>query len=257
MKVVILAGGLTKRLDEENEAKPKPMIPVAEKPILWHLMKYFSAFELQEFFIASGSKSDDIKRYFMNYHATSGSVMVDLETGTVRPYTPPPEQWKVHIVETGIHSSTGSRIKQLEPLLKDEEFFLATYGDGLADVDIAALIEFHKSHGKTATITAVRPPARFGAISFENNRVVHFSEKPQAEEGWINGGFWIFNREVFDSLEIHSGPIEQTGLEKLVAKGELMVFQHAGFWQCLDTVRDKVYLEGLWKNEEAPWKIWS
>ncbi|MDR1923168.1 MAG: glucose-1-phosphate cytidylyltransferase [Planctomycetaceae bacterium] len=259
IKVVILAGGFGTRFAEETDTKPKPMITLGGFPILWHIMKYFAEFSYDNFYIATGYKGDVIKTYFTNYHRTCGSVMVDLATGDVTNYSTPPEQWKVHLIETGLTTQTGGRIRRMEKWLRGSEPFFATYGDGLANVDLNALLEFHKSHGKIATVTAVRPPARYGVISFDNSgtAVMSFNEKPQTSEGWINGGFFVFNEQIFDYIKNDNDAIERDGLEKIVADGELMAFRHEGFWQCMDTLRDKIYLENCWNNNKALWKIWN
>ena len=256
-KVAILAGGLGTRFAEETDLKPKPMISVGEFPILWHLMKYFSVFSFENFFIATGYKGEIIRAYFADYHTTGGSILVDLGTGEIKNYAIPPEQWKVHLFDTGQATLTGGRIKRMEEWLCGPEPFIVTYGDGLADVDLHALINFHQSHGKIATVTTVRPPARFGAINFDGDRVESFSEKPQTGEGWINGGFMVFNQEIFEYLHGDSDVLERAGLECLAADGELMAFRHEGYWQCMDTLRDKMHLEEAWSSGNAPWKIWS
>jgi glucose-1-phosphate cytidylyltransferase len=257
-KVVILAGGRGTRIAEETDVKPKPMITIGDFPLLWHMMKFFSAYSFDEFYVAMGYKGDVIKTYFTNYHRTSGNVRIDLETGEVTNYSSPPEQWKVNLIETGQSTQTGGRIKRIENWLRSPEPFFATYGDGLADIDLQKLLTYHKSHGKIATVTAVRPPARYGAIFFDRSetRVVAFSEKPQSGEGWINGGFMVFNEEIFDYIKNDETTLEQDVLEQLARNGELMAFKHDGFWQCMDTLRDKYYLEDLWAKENAPWKIW-
>lgn len=257
MKVAILAGGLGTRFAEETDLKPKPMITIGESPILWHIMKYFAEFAMEEFFIATGYKGDVIKSYFTNYHNYSGSVMVDLENGSVKNYTTPPEKWKVHLIETGLKTQTGGRIRRMRKYWSGSEPILITYGDGLADVDLKALIEFHRSHGKIATVTAVRPPARFGAINFNGDQVESFNEKPQTGEGWINGGFMVLDPPALDYLQMDEHSLEKDALEKLADDGELMAFRHEGFWQCMDTLREKNYLESLWKSDRAPWKIWT
>ncbi|MCL2119751.1 MAG: glucose-1-phosphate cytidylyltransferase [Planctomycetaceae bacterium] len=257
IKVAILAGGLGTRFAEETDLKPKPMISIGAFPILWHIMKYFSEFSFENFFVATGYKGEVIRSYFAGYHTTSGSIMVDLGTGQVRNYAVPPEQWKVHLLDTGPVTQTGGRIKRMEEWLRGPEPFIVTYGDGLADIDLHALVKFHKSHGKLATVTAVRPPARYGAINFDGDRVESFSEKPQSGEGWINGGFMVFNETIFDYLHNDKDALERHGLECLAEDGQLMAFKHDGFWQCMDTFRDKIYLEELWKSGNAPWKVWQ
>jgi glucose-1-phosphate cytidylyltransferase len=255
-KIILLAGGLGTRFAEETDIKPKPMITIGEFPILWHIMKYFSMFGMEDFYVATGYKGEVIKDYFVNYRMISGSVMVDLGTGQVKTYAPPPEQWRVHLIETGFATQTGGRVRQLAEWLNTSEPVIVTYGDGLANVDLHALFKFHQSHGKLATMTAVRPPARFGAINFDGDRVASFSEKPQSGEGWINGGFLVFEPGIFDYLKGDSDSLEYHGLERIAADGQLMAFRHDGFWQCMDTLRDKLYLEQLWKEGKAPWKIW-
>ncbi len=257
IKVAILAGGLGTRLSEETELKPKPMVAVGEYPILWHIMKYFSSFRLKEFYVATGYKEEVVKDYFIKYHFSHGSIGVDLADGTITNYTRPSEDWRVNMIATGLHTQTGGRIRRMREYLFGQEPFIVTYGDGLADVDIDALLAFHKSHGKLATVTAVRPPARYGAINFDGDRVESFSEKPQTGEGWINGGFMVFNSGVFDYLENDDDSLEREGLERIAADRELMAFRHDGFWQCMDTLRDKKYLESLWLSGNAPWKVWT
>jgi glucose-1-phosphate cytidylyltransferase len=257
VKVAILAGGLGTRFAEETDLKPKPMISVGEHPILWHIMKYFSVFSFEDFYIATGYKGEVIRSYFANYHTTSGSLMVDLGTGRVNNYSVPPEQWKVHLFDTGLMTQTGGRIKRMEEWLRGSEPFIVTYGDGLANIDLHALVKFHKSHGKLATVTAVRPPARYGAINFDGDRVESFSEKPQTGEGWINGGFMVFNQGIFDYLHGDDAILERAGLERIAADGQLMAFRHDGLWQCMDTLRDKTYLEKIWESGDAPWKTWA
>jgi len=257
VKVALLAGGLGTRLSEETESRPKPMVQIGEYPILWHIMKYFSCFHFNDFYVATGYKEEIIKNYFCNYHATCGSMMVDLATGKTVNYSRPPESWRVHMISTGLKTQTGGRIKRMQDNLNGDGPFIVTYGDGLADVDLHALLSFHQSHGKIATVTAVRPPARYGAINFDGDRVESFSEKPQTGEGWINGGFLVFNSGVFDYLSRNEDSLEREGLERIAADGELMAFRHSGFWQCMDTLRDKCYLESLWKSGAAPWKIWN
>ncbi|MDR1291692.1 MAG: glucose-1-phosphate cytidylyltransferase, partial [Planctomycetaceae bacterium] len=213
------------------------------------------------FFVATGYKGDVIKSYFTNYHRTCGSVMVDLSTGNITNYSIPPEQWKVHLIETGLSTQTGGRIKRMENWLRGDDPFFVTYGDGLANVDLNALLEFHKSHGKIATVTAVRPPARYGVISFDNNNenptVTSFNEKPQTSEGWINGGFFVFNEGIFDYIKNDDDALEYDGLQKIAEAGELMAFRHNNYWQCMDTLRDQLDLENRWNNKKAPWKIWK
>lgn len=256
-KIALLAGGLGTRLSEETELKPKPMVSIGEYPMLWHIMKYFASLGHKNFYVATGYKGEVIKDYFCKYHSTHGSVGVDLTTGKITNYTRPPEDWQVNMIATGAMTQTGGRIKRMEEYLSGDEPFVVTYGDGLANVDIKALLDFHHSHGKLATVTAVRPPARYGAINFDGDRVESFSEKPQTGEGWINGGFLVFNSGVFDYLKNDEDTLEREGLERIASEGELMAFRHEGFWQCMDTLRDKSYLESIWQAGNAPWKIWE
>ncbi|MDR1964165.1 MAG: glucose-1-phosphate cytidylyltransferase [Planctomycetaceae bacterium] len=256
-KVALLAGGLGTRLSEETDLKPKPMVTVGDRPILWHIMKYFSCFGLEDFFVATGYKGEVIKTYFSNYRMIDGSIAVDLSTGHISDYTVPTEHWKVHLIATGPNTMTGGRIFRMKNWLADSGPFIVTYGDGVANVNINALLKFHKSHGKLATMTAVRPPSRFGEIEFDGDQVISFSEKPQTGEGWINGGFIVFETGIFDYLSNDSDSLEKNALENVARDGQLMAFRHDGFWQCMDTLRDKIYLDELWKSGEAPWKIWD
>lgn len=256
-KVAILAGGLGTRFAEETDIKPKPMIEIGGYPILWHIMKLFSCYGLNDFFIATGYKGSVIRDYFAKYRDLSGSIMVDLGSGRIVNYTSPPEDWRVHMIETGLETMTGGRILRMRRWLDDPEPFIVTYGDGLADVDINALLAFHKSHGKIATLTAIHPPSRFGGIELKNDQVVSFNEKPLLSEDWINGGFLVFNRELFHYLQEDSDVLEVQGLTRLAEDRQLMAFRHNGFWQCMDSLRDKRYLENLWEKGEAPWKLWE
>jgi len=255
MKTVILAGGLGTRLSEETVVKPKPMVEIGGKPMLWHIMNIYAAHGFNEFVVAIGYKGEMIKDYFINYHKLQSDLTVSLKTGDVVAYKKCPRDWTVHLVDTGPESLTGGRLKRLEDRLKGETFML-TYGDGVSNVDVKKLVEFHKSHGKIATVTAVRPTARFGGMSFDGDMVSEFKEKPQTGEGWINGGFFVFNSQVFDYLDGDSTVLEGAPLERLARDGQLVAFRHEGFWQCMDTIRDKHTLESMWMNSSAPWKIW-
>jgi glucose-1-phosphate cytidylyltransferase len=255
MNVVILAGGLGTRLSEETEIKPKPMVEIGGQPILWHIMKHYCHYGFRNFYITLGYKGEVIKRYFMDYLALNGSMSIDLSNGKVERDQGGCEDWLVHLMETGQSTNTGGRVKRLESYLNKGTFML-TYGDGIGDIDLAALLEFHHSQGRLATVTAVRPPARFGGLVFEGDRVARFTEKPQAGEGWINGGFMVCEPGVFDYLRDDQTSLEVDSLERLAADGQLAAFRHTGFWQCMDTLRDKRYLEGLWQAEKAPWKVW-
>jgi glucose-1-phosphate cytidylyltransferase len=256
MKVILLAGGLGTRLAEETEIKPKPMVEIGGRPILWHVMKIFATQGFKEFFIALGYKSEYIKRFFLDYYSLNGNISINLSTGMTETRDRESEDWQVHLVETGDQSMTGGRVKRLEPFLKDATF-MVTYGDGVADIDVNALLDFHRSHGKLATVTAVRPPARYGELLFNEDDTVNFSEKPQTGEGWINGGFLVFEPEVLSYLEGDASVMEKDALENLAKEGQLVAYKHYGFWQCMDTVRDKNYLESIWSNGNAPWKIWK
>lgn len=256
MRVVILAGGLGSRLQEETVLKPKPMVEIGGQPILWHILKHFAQHQCKEFFIALGYKGEFIKRYFLDCYSLGGNLTVDFAQGRVLREIQQFEDWKVHLVDTGADSMTGGRVLRLRSWLKDETF-LVTYGDGVSDVDVTRLLEFHRSHGRIATVTAVRPPARFGGLIFDGDLVSSFTEKPQAGEGWINGGFLVFEPAVFDYLSGDASILESEALERLAADRQLAAYRHEGFWQCMDTLRDKNYLDRVWQQGCAPWKTWS
>ena len=258
MRVVILAGGLGTRLQEETVVRPKPMVEIGERPILWHIMRLYAHHGFREFCLALGYKGEFIKRYFLDYYDLSGHLTVDFTGGGVLRDQREWEDWKVHLIDTGRDTMTGGRVLRLKPWLQ-EETFMVTYGDGVADIDLQALLAFHKSHGKLATVTAVRPPARFGGLIFDGDLVARFTEKPQAGEGWINGGFLVLEPGVFDYLApVGDGAsLEVAGLERLAADHQLAAYRHDGFWQCMDTLRDKNYLESLWQQGRAPWKLWN
>jgi glucose-1-phosphate cytidylyltransferase len=256
MRVVILAGGLGTRLSEETAVKPKPMVEIGGKPILWHLLRIYAAAGFNDFVIALGYKQEVVKNYFRSLHADRNDLTVDVRSGemTVRrrdaePYT---EDWKVHLVDTGTETQTGGRILRLRELI-GQETFLCTYGDGLASIDIRALVRAHRECGREATLSAVRPPARFGGLELEGDRVATFVEKPQLSEGWINGGFFVFEPSVFDRIQDDRTYLEHEPLASLARDGQLTVFRHDGFWQPMDTLRDKRYLEELWASGAAPW----
>lgn len=256
MNVVILAGGYGTRLAEETEVRPKPLVQIGSEPILWHILKHYSHFGINEFYVALGYLGDEIKRYFVDRQRLEGSMTVDLSDGTIGRHDFVGENWKVHLIETGIHSMTGGRVLRLKEHLR-RGTFLVTYGDGVADVDINELIAFHKREGLVATVTAVRPPARFGGLALKGNRVARFSEKPQTGEGWINGGFLVCEPAIFDYLEGDDSVLETDALERLAEAGKLAAYQHEGFWHCMDTLRDKRQLEALWNSGRAPWKLWK
>ncbi|EMK04001.1 MULTISPECIES: glucose-1-phosphate cytidylyltransferase [Leptospira] len=253
MKTVILCGGLGTRLSEETTIKPKPMVEIAGKPILWHIMKIYEYHGFGKFLLALGYKGEVIKDYFLNYHARMSDLTVSLKSGIIEYSNPTAEDWEVDLVDTGALTMTGGRLLRLKDQLS-KETFMVTYGDGVSNVDIKKLVSFHKSHGKLATVTAVRPPVRFGELSISGNQVIQFQEKPQAEEGWINGGFFVFEPEVLNYIQDESTMLERSPLETLAKAGQLMAFHHAGYWQCMDTLRDKHTLEELWNQNKAPWK---
>lgn len=257
MKVVILAGGLGTRLAEETAVVPKPMLEIGGRPVLWHIMKIYAQQGFNEFVVALGYKGDVIKRYFFEFQALSGSLTIDLATGKIASHARPVDNWKIHLIETGLGTMTGGRVGRLREHLSDGTFML-TYGDGVADIDLKALLAFHRAHGRLATVTAVRPPARFGGLNFDaSGRVTHFIEKPQIGEGWINGGFLVLEPGVLDYLKDDQSGLEIDGLEQLAASGQLMAYRHSHFWQCMDTLRDKRQLEQMWERGEAPWKRWA
>jgi glucose-1-phosphate cytidylyltransferase len=256
MKVVILAGGFGTRLSEETALRPKPMVEIGGKPILWHIMNIYAASGLNEFIIALGYKGDFIKEYFLNFYATNNDITIDLATGETTVHDGNQPSWKIHLVDTGLRTQTGGRLKRLKNWLGKDETFMLTYGDGVADIDLCTLIEFHKSHGKLATVTTVRSPARFGRIAFNGNQVTNFHEKPQLAGGWINGGYFVLHPKAIDYVEDDETIWERGPVEKLARDGQLMGYQHSGFWSCMDTLKEKNILEELWISGKAPWKIW-
>ncbi|MCS6774449.1 MAG: glucose-1-phosphate cytidylyltransferase [Anaerolineae bacterium] len=253
MRVVILAGGFGTRLAEETVVRPKPMVEIGGLPILVHIMRWYACFGFKEFVIALGYKGEVIKQYFLNYYALNSNVTVQLHTGQVTVHETHRDDWTVHLVDTGLSTMTGGRLKRLKPWLGNGVFMM-TYGDGVSDVDIRRLVEFHHSHGKLATVTAARPPARFGDLKIEGDQVTRFAEKPQAGGGWINAGFFVLHPRVLDFIEGDETIWERDPLERLVATGELMAYRHEGFWQPMDTLREKQYLEELWQSGKAPWR---
>jgi glucose-1-phosphate cytidylyltransferase len=257
MKAIILAGGLGSRLSEETVVKPKPMVEIGGRPILWHIMSIFSSHGINEFIIALGYRGEVIKEYFLNFYALNNDITIDVRTGDVSVHDGKQPNWKVHLVETGLTTQTGGRLKRLEPWLGGDDTFMMTYGDGVADVDLCALLRFHQSHGRIATVTTVRPPARFGGIVFDGDAVSQFTEKPQTGEGWINGGFFVLNRRVFPYIAGDETLWERDPMEQLAADGELMAFRHGGFWQPMDTLRERRLLDELWAAGAAPWKVWQ
>lgn len=257
MKVAILAGGMGTRLAEETDVKPKPMINIGGRPILWHIMRHYQQYGFNDFIIALGYKGLVIKQWINDFPLESSDITVDMGTGdrTLHEngqYVP----WTVTCADTGLKTQTGGRIKRLQNWIGNEPFML-TWGDGLSDINLQQLLEFHKSHGKIATVTAVRPQARFGHLRFDGDKVISFEEKPQAAEGWINGAYFVLEPEIFSYIESDSTHFERAPMEQLARDGELMAYRHEGFWQCMDTLRDKRYLERLWESGEAAWKSWS
>jgi glucose-1-phosphate cytidylyltransferase len=255
MKVIVLCGGLGTRLSEETSIRPKPMVTIGDKPILWHIMNCYSSFGFQDFVLALGYKGEVIKNYFLNYHSISGDSIIDLATGQAKLIRPETPDWRISLIETGASTMTGGRLQRLKPLLAEEKTFMLTYGDGVSDVNISDLLKFHQSHGKIATLCAVRPPARFGRLILDDSLVTDFKEKAQGIEGWINGGFFVFERSIFDYLTDDHCVLEESPLQRLAADGQLEAFRHEGFWQCMDTLRDKHLLEELWQKQPAPWGL--
>jgi glucose-1-phosphate cytidylyltransferase len=257
VKVGILAGGVGSRLAEETETKPKPMVEIGGYPILWHIMKRYHHFGFSDFVIALGYKGEYIKRYFLEYAALHGDLSICGSDGAVSwREGHQREDWKIDLIETGEKTQTGGRIKRLAPYIGDKTFML-TWGDGVADIDLNKLLEFHKSHGRLATVTAVRPIARFGKLDMLNGQVVRFSEKPQMEEGWINGAFFVLEPEVFEYVEGDDTQWEKEPMERLSEDGQLMAYCHESFWQCMDSLREKVMLESMWQSGQAPWRCWD
>jgi glucose-1-phosphate cytidylyltransferase len=256
MRVAILAGGLGTRLQEETTVKPKPMVEIGGRPILWHVMKHYAHHGFCEFLVALGYKGECIKRHFLDYYQLNTNITVDLSSGEVTTHSKQCENWLVHLVDTGNDTNTGGRVKRLQRWL-DAGTFMVTYGDGVCDVDLQDLLRFHQASKRVATVTAVRPPARFGGLLFEGDRVSRFTEKPQAGEGWINGGFMVCEPRIFDYLDGDASSLETAALERLADEGQLAAYRHDGFWQCMDTLRDKRQLDALWEQGAAPWKVWK
>ena len=257
MKAVILAGGLGTRLSEETSLKPKPMVEIGGKPILWHILKQYSAHGINEFIICCGYKGYMIKEYFANYFLYMSDVTFDIKNNEMNVHNQRAEPWKVTLVDTGDNSMTGGRLKRVKEYLKGEDAFCFTYGDGVGDIDITKSIIFHKEHGKLATLTATYPPGRFGSLDINNGQVNTFQEKPRGDGAMINGGFFVLSPKVLDYIETDSVSWEEYPLKQLALEKELMAYEHHGFWQPMDTLRDKLYLQGLWESGNAPWKIWK
>lgn len=256
MKVAILAGGMGTRLAEETAVRPKPMVEIGGRPILWHIMQHYLFYGFGEFVVALGYKGDVIKRYFLDYPRLQGDLAIDMNSGESTRLDKPIREWTVKLVETGDGTNTGGRVKRLKPLLCDGTFML-TWGDGVSDVNLRSLLEFHRGHGKIATVTAVRRPARFGHLALDGDCVADFQEKPRTGEGWINGAFFVLEPKVFDYIADDSVSWEQGPMRELAQAGQLMAYRHEGFWQCMDTMAERQVLEDLWNSGRAPWKIWA
>jgi len=256
MKAIILAGGFGTRLSEETISRPKPLVEIGGRPILWHIMNIYSAYGIHEFIIAVGYRGDLVKEYFINFKAINNDITIDLakdETIVHNGKLPP---WKIHLVDTGLHTQTGGRLKRLQEWLGRDETFMFTYGDGVGDIDIHKLLEFHKCHGKLATVTTVRSPSRFGRIVFRDDQISEFYEKPETAAGWISGGFFVLSAKALDFIDGDGAVWEKAPVENLVSEGQMMGYRHYGFWSCMDTLKEKTYLEELWNSGKAPWKIW-
>lgn len=259
MKVAILAGGKGTRLGEETVVRPKPMVEIGSRPILWHIMMHYSRYGIDEFAIALGYKGEFIKKYFVDYSTLSGNLSITVGSNgenSCKQEGKPHPNWHIDLVDTGAETLTGGRVKRLKPYLGDSTFML-TWGDGVSDIDLEHLLKFHRSHGKLATVTAVRPPARYGHMIFEGDQVTRFEEKPQTAEGWINGAFFVLEPEVFDYIEGDMVMFEHAPMEQLARDGQLMAYRHEGFWACMDTLRDKHRLEEMWNSGQRPWASWE
>ena len=255
-KAVLLAGGLGTRLSEETSNRPKPMVEIGGRPILWHIMKIFSEHKINDFVVCCGYKAYVIKEYFLNYGLHTSDMTINLADGVTEFYNRTSEPWKVTLIDTGLNTMTGGRLKRVADHVKDEEYFCFTYGDGVGDIDITEVIEFHKSHGKLATVTAVSPDSRFGALEIDDGAVKRFKEKPALAEGRINGGYFVLSPKVIDYIRDDNTSFEHRPLSQLAREGQLMAHVHDGFWKPMDTLRDKMQLEKMWESGEAPWKVW-
>ncbi|MEM1368751.1 MAG: glucose-1-phosphate cytidylyltransferase [Cyanobacteria bacterium P01_H01_bin.15] len=256
MKVCILAGGLGTRLAEETSEKPKPMVEIGGYPILWHIMRHYAHHDFKEFIIALGYKGAIVKKYMLDYCSLNSNLTIDLRNGEIKKHGDFTPDWKVNLIDTGLYTNTGGRIKRLAPYIGNETFML-TWGDGVSDLDLHDLLAFHRSHGKLATLTAVHPPARFGHLNLNGEQIVEFTEKPQTLEGWINGAFFVLEPDIFNYIADDETQWEKGPLEQLARDGQLMAYKYTGFWQCMDTLRDKRRLEAMWSSGNAPWKTWD
>lgn len=256
MKAVILAGGFGTRLSEETIVRPKPMVEIGGRPVLWHIMNIYSYYGINEFIIALGYKGEVIKEYFLNFYAINNDISIDMETGETTIHEGKKSPWRVHLVDTGIYTQTGGRLKRLQNWLDEDKIFMFTYGDGVADINLKALLEFHKLHGKIATVTTVQPPARFGRITQNGDQITDFSEKSQTVKGWINGGFFVLHPKALEYIDGDKTIWERGPVERLSHDGQLMGFKHDSFWSCMDTLKEKNMLEELWNSGKALWKIW-
>ncbi len=254
MKVIILAGGFGTRLSEYTEDIPKPMVKIGNRPILWHIMRTFAHYDHKDFYLALGYKAEVIRSYFLNYSLVNSDFTIDLSSGIIDPHKENTIDWRISLIDTGLNTMTGGRIKRLERAIGNEPFLL-TYGDGVADINLDSLIKFHESHGKMVTVSAVHPGARFGELKIDDQKVIAFQEKPQTSQGWINGGYFVIQPEFFDLIEGDETILERTPLEKVASIGELMAYKHEGYWQCMDTKRDRDNLDILWNEGEAPWRV--
>lgn len=254
MKVILLAGGYGTRMSEYTDLVPKPMVRIGEHPILWHIMKTYASYGHKDFYVALGYKSDVVKQYFSQYHAVNSDFSVDLASGKISSKTSSEVDWKVTLIDTGLNTMTGGRVKRMKEFMGTDNPIMLTYGDGVSDINIDSLLKFHKSHGKMVTMTAVRPVARFGELEIVDDKVLNFEEKPQLHQGWINGGYFVIEPEFFDLIEDDQTMLEREPLEEVTKMGELMAYKHQGFWQCMDTKRDHEMLERLWSKNKAPWK---
>lgn len=257
MKAVILAGGLGTRLSEETNLRPKPMVEIGGMPILWHIMKTYSHYGICDFIICLGYKGYCIKEYFANYFLHTSDVTFDMQDNTMQVHAKHAEPWKVTLVDTGLETMTGGRLRRVQEYLKNEEAFCFTYGDGLSNIDIKTVIELHKKENRLATVTAVQPPGRFGSIMYKNNQVMDFHEKPKGDGAWINGGYFVLSPKVIDYIDTDSVTWEQEPMKRLAQEGQMSCYFHEGFWQAMDTLREKTLLEQMWQEKKAPWKLWK